>query len=109
MNLVVTENKKMAKGENWIPHPWKLLGCVGIVALNFVFTWTPAFSANSDDEIAELKATIKALQRRVEILEAQQETKETDSQEIQMPKDDSWLPVLKGDFPGSMKRPGSEM
>jgi hypothetical protein len=73
MNLVVTEKEKMAKGENWIPHPWKWLGCVGIVALNFVFTLTPAFSATSTDEIAELKAQIKALQRRVEALEAQKE------------------------------------
>ncbi len=86
-----------------------MLGCVGIVFFNLVFTWTPAFSANADEEIAELKATIKALQRRVEALEAQQETKESASQEIQMPKDDSLLPVLKGDFPGSIKRPGSEM
>lgn len=64
MNRGVTENETMNKREHGVAHLWKLLGCVGIVALN-VFTLTPAFSANQDDEIAELKATIEALQRRV--------------------------------------------
>jgi hypothetical protein len=105
----VNEKEKMAKGEIWSLHPWKLLGCVGIVSLNVVFTVLPAFSASQDDEIAELKATIKALQRRVEALEAQQEKKETGSSEIQKQKDESILTVKEGDFPGSWKRPDSNM
>ncbi len=97
----------MDKGENWVAHQWKMLGCLGIVSFNLVFTLTLAFSANRDDEIAELKAQIEALQRRVEDLEAQK--KETGSPEIEMPKDESPLPVLQGDFPGSWKRPDSDM
>ncbi len=109
MNPAINGIKDMNRTKTPTAFSWNMLGCLVIVFLNLVLTWTPAFSANSDKEIAELKATIKALQRRVEALEAQQETKETDSQEIQRPKDDSLLPVLKGDFPGSIKRPGSEM
>ena len=109
MNLVVTEKEKMTKGENRILHPWKWLHCLVIFSWNLVFTLTPAFSATSTDEITELKATIKALQRRVEALEAQQEKKETVSSEIEKPKDESLLTIKKGDFPGSWKRPDSNM
>jgi len=109
MDIAVTEMEKMAKGENWIPHPWKWLHCLVIFSLNLVFTLTPVFSATSTDEIAELKATIKALQRRVEALEAQQEKNETGSSEIVKLKDESILTVKKGDFPGSWKRPDSNM
>jgi hypothetical protein len=90
-------------------YPKNMLCCLVLVFLSQPFTTSPALSANPDEEIAELKATIKALQRRVEALEAQQEPKETDSPEIEKPKDESLLPVLKGDFPGSVKRPGSDM
>ncbi|MCZ6799952.1 MAG: hypothetical protein O7F12_05630 [Nitrospirae bacterium] len=82
MNPGVTENETMNKTENKVAHQWKILGYVGIIFLNLVFTSPPAFSANPDDEIAELKATIKALQRRVEALETQQEKKEIGSPEI---------------------------
>ena len=109
MNPAVNGIEDMNRTKTPTAFSWNMLGCLVIVFLNLVLTLPPAFSANSDEEIAELKDTIKALQRRVEALEAQQETKETDSQEIQRPKDDSLLPVLKGDFPGSIKRPGSEM
>jgi len=109
MNRVVTENKTMNKREHGVVQLWKWLGCVGIVSLNVVFTVTPAFSATSTDEIAELKAQIKALQGRVEDLEAQQEKNETGLSEIEKLKDESILTVKKGDFPGSWKRPDSNM
>jgi hypothetical protein len=109
MNPGVTENSTMNKKAHEVAHQWKILGYVGIFFLNLVFTSPPAFSANPDGEIAELKAIIKALQRRVEALEAQQEKKETGSHEIEMAKNESLLPVLKGDFPGSYKRPDSNM
>jgi hypothetical protein len=118
MDFAVTEKKIMAKEKSWIPHPLKLVGYVGVISLYVVFTVLPAFSATATDEIAELKATIKALQRRVEALEAQQEKKETISSEIEKPtvsseieklKDELALTVKKGDFPGSWKRPGSNM
>ncbi len=99
----------MDKGEKWVAHQWKMLGCIGIISFIFGFTLTPAYSADREDEIAELKAEIEALQRRVEDLEAQQGKKETGSPEIEMQKDESLLPVLKGDFPGSYKRPDSDM
>ncbi len=109
MNRGVTENETMNKKDHKVAFPWKLLGCMAIVSLNMVFTSSLAFSANPDDEIAELKAQIKALQRRVEDLEAQQEKKEIGSPEIEMAKGESLFPVLKGDFPGSVKRPDSNM
>jgi len=109
MDLAVTEKKIMAKEKSWIPHPLKLVGYVGVISFYVVFTVLPAFSASQDDEIAELKATIKALQRRVEALEAQQEKNETGLSEIEKLKDESILTVKKGDFPGSWKRPDSNM
>ena len=99
----------MDRRDNWVAHQWKMLGCIGIISFIFGFTLTPAYSADREDEIAELKAEIEALQRRVEDLEAQQGKKETGSPEIEMQKDESLLPVLKGDFPGSYKRPDSDM
>ena len=102
----------MDKGGILVASPWNMLGCVGIVAVIIamnVFTMTPAFSAKQNDEIAELKATIAALQRRVEVLESQKGKEEADSPEIEMPKEMSLLSVRQGDFPGSWKRPDSDM
>ncbi len=98
----------MDKGKNWVAHQWKILGWLGIVSFNLVFTPTPAFSHDQDGEIAELKATVEALQRRVEELEAQQGKRETVSPEIERPQDALSVPVVKGDFPGSVKRPDSD-
>jgi len=118
MTHSVTENKIMNKREYGVARLWKRLGYVGIVSCHLIFSLTPAFSATATEEIAELKATIEALQRRVESLEAQQEKKETVSPEIEKTtvsseieklKDELALTVKKGDFPGSWKRPDSDM
>jgi len=109
MNPAVNRIEDMNRTKTPTAFSWNMLGCLVIVFLNLVLTSPPAFSANSDEEIAELKATIKALQRRVEALEAQQEKKEPGSSEIEKLKDESILTVKKGDFPGSWKRPDSNM
>jgi hypothetical protein len=110
LNLFVNGKDTMHKGGTSVAGQWIImLGCLGILSFSLLCTWTPAFSAIPDNEIAELKAQIKALQRRVEDLEAQREKKETESPKIEVPKDETQLPVVKGDFPGSYKRPGSEM
>ena len=106
MSSVVNGIEEVKRRKTHATYSWSLLGCLAIVFLNVTIIPPSAFPSTPEDEIAELKATMKALQRRMEILEAQQETKESDSQEIQRPEDDSFFPVLKGDFPGSIK-PGN--
>ena len=54
MNSVSHGIDTVNKRENGSAYSWNMLGCVGIVFINLVFTWTPAFSANADEGYCQL-------------------------------------------------------